>query len=366
MEAAGFEVRCQIIWAKNTFAWGFGRYKFQHEPIFYGHVAGEKDPWYGDKSQSTLWEEKKPAANRLHPTMKPVELVERALINSSKSGDIVVDLFGGSGSTLIGCERTGRKARLAEIDPRYADVIVRRWQDYTGKKATLDDDGRLFQEVGGGSMNRTLQSGDCGDRATASVWTSRRGRIVSGACRLVGGVADTAWHQKEIAARSPTGGSLPIARRVLQLDGLEDGISFPAALPDYVPVGTHRAFAFRQVALPLPNVLRGQSAGFLNRANHAHWLVAAVFGFGNQERAKSKFSCFVSRGLFVCGWCHLFVLLQPVILSICHEFGVTEGLTRSVVKDIDRKSPVIITMTISKGVKMAWPVITSPTASSST
>ena len=147
IEAAGFEVRCQIIWAKNTFAWGFGRYKFQHEPIFYGHVAGEKDPWYGDKSQSTLWEEKKPAANRLHPTMKPVELVERALINSSKSGDIVVDLFGGSGSTLIGCERTGRKARLAEIDARYADVIVRRWQDYTGKKATLDDDGRSFQEI---------------------------------------------------------------------------------------------------------------------------------------------------------------------------------------------------------------------------
>src|ERR1017187_4639572 len=68
MEAAGFEVRCQIIWAKNTFAWGFGRYKFQHEPMFYGHVAGQKDAWYGDKSQSTLWEEKKPAANRIHPT----------------------------------------------------------------------------------------------------------------------------------------------------------------------------------------------------------------------------------------------------------------------------------------------------------
>ncbi len=147
MEAAGFQVRCQIIWAKNTFAWGFGRYKFQHEPIFYGHVAGEKDPWYGDKSQSTLWEEKKPAANRLHPTMKPVELVERALVNSSKAGDIVVDLFGGSGSTLIGCERTGRKARLMEIDPKYAEVIVKRWQEYTGKQATLDGDGRTFAEI---------------------------------------------------------------------------------------------------------------------------------------------------------------------------------------------------------------------------
>ena len=147
IEAAGFAVRCQIIWAKNTFAWGFGRYKFQHEPIFYAHVAGNKDPWYGDKSQSTLWEEKKPAANRIHPTAKPVELVERALVNSSKAGDVIADFFGGSGSTLIGCERRGRKARLIEIDPKYADCIVQRWQDYTGKQAVLDGDARSFAAV---------------------------------------------------------------------------------------------------------------------------------------------------------------------------------------------------------------------------
>ena len=147
LETAGFEVRCQIIWAKNTFAWGFGRYKFQHEPMFYAHVTGEKDPWYGDKSQSTLWEEKKPAANRIHPTAKPVELVERALLNSSKAGDIVADMFGGSGSTLIGCERRERKARLMEIDPKYADCIVRRFQEYTGKQATLDGDGRTFDDI---------------------------------------------------------------------------------------------------------------------------------------------------------------------------------------------------------------------------
>jgi DNA modification methylase len=147
LEAAGFEVRCQIIWAKNTFAWGFGRYKFQHEPIFYCHVAGRKDPWYGDKSQSTLWQENKPAANRLHPTMKPVELVERALVNSSKAGDIVADLFGGSGSTLIGCERRGRKARLMEIDLRYADVICRRYQEYAGKAVLLEADGRTFDQI---------------------------------------------------------------------------------------------------------------------------------------------------------------------------------------------------------------------------
>ena len=147
LEGAGFSVRCQIIWAKNTFAWGFGRYKFQHEPIFYCHVAGQKDPWYGDKSQSTLWQENKPAANRLHPTMKPVELIERALVNSSKAGDIVLDLFGGAGSTLMGCERRGRTARLMEIDPKYCDVIVKCWQAYTGRQAVLNADGRTFEEL---------------------------------------------------------------------------------------------------------------------------------------------------------------------------------------------------------------------------
>ena len=147
LEAAGFNLRCQIIWAKNTFEWGFGRYKFQHEPIFYCHFSGESDSWYGDKSQSTLWQEKKPAANRLHPTMKPVELIERALINSSKSGDCVLDLFGGSGSILMGCERRGRNARLIELDPKYADVIVKRWQEYTGNEAVHEADGRTFDVI---------------------------------------------------------------------------------------------------------------------------------------------------------------------------------------------------------------------------
>ena len=147
LESAGFQVRCQIIWAKNTFAWGFGRYKFRHEPLFYCHVSGQKDPWYGDKTQSTLWEEKKPAANRIHPTAKPVELIERALLNSSKTGDIVADLFGGSGSTLIACERRGRRSRLMEIDPKYADCMVRRFQEYSGKSAVLDGDGRTFERI---------------------------------------------------------------------------------------------------------------------------------------------------------------------------------------------------------------------------
>ncbi|MEP6539581.1 MAG: DNA modification methylase [Bryobacteraceae bacterium] len=148
LEAGGFSVRCQIIWAKNTFAWGFGRYKFQHEPIFYCHTAGQSDAWYGDKTQSTLWHEKKPAANRLHPTMKPVELIERALVNSSKAGDLVFDPFGGSGSTLIACEKVGRNAVLIELDPRYVDVIVQRWEAFTGHSAVLEQSGRTFVESG--------------------------------------------------------------------------------------------------------------------------------------------------------------------------------------------------------------------------
>lgn len=147
IEAAGFEVRTQIIWAKNTFAWGFGRYKFQHEPIFYAHLKNQKDAWHGDKSQSTLWAANKPSANRLHPTMKPVELIERALENSSRPRQIVLDLFGGSGSTLIACEKTGRRARLMELDPIYTDVIVERWQQYAGAIATLEGDGATFAAV---------------------------------------------------------------------------------------------------------------------------------------------------------------------------------------------------------------------------
>lgn len=147
LEAAGFEIRCQIIWAKNNFAWGFGRYKFQHEPIYFAHVAGQKDPWYGDKSQSTLWQFNKPVANRLHPTIKPVELIERALQNSTQEGNLCGDFFGGSGSTLIACERLGRQARLMELDPRYGDVICRRWQDYARQPAVREDDGATFDQI---------------------------------------------------------------------------------------------------------------------------------------------------------------------------------------------------------------------------
>ena len=129
----------------------FGRYKFQHEPIFYAYVKGQSDSWFGDKTQSTLWQENKPAANRIHPTQKPVELIERALINSSKVGDIIGDFFGGSGSTLIGCERTGRHCRMMERNLQYSQVIIERWLSYSGKldEVTVGRDGKTipWQEI---------------------------------------------------------------------------------------------------------------------------------------------------------------------------------------------------------------------------
>ncbi len=138
--AAGGKWSTFIIWAKNTFTLGRADYQRQYEPILYGWNADKPHYWCGDRDQSDVWEYNKPIKNDLHPTMKPVELVERALNNSSKIGDIVLDGFGGSGSTLIAAEKTGRKARLVELDPKFCDVIVRRWEEFTGKKAELLQD----------------------------------------------------------------------------------------------------------------------------------------------------------------------------------------------------------------------------------
>ena len=135
--AAGGKWSTFIIWAKNTFTLGRADYQRQYEPILYGWNADKSHYWCGDRDQSDVWDYNKPVKNDLHPTMKPVELVERAVLNSSKSGDIVLDGFGGSGSTLIACEKNNRKARLMELDPKFCDVIVKRWEDYTGEKAQL-------------------------------------------------------------------------------------------------------------------------------------------------------------------------------------------------------------------------------------
>ena len=145
--AAGGKWSTFIIWAKNTFTLGRADYQRQYEPILYGWRDGADHFWCGARDQGDVWQIKKPAKNDLHPTMKPVELVERAILNSSKSRDIVLDPFGGSGTTLIAAEKSGRQARLIELDPKYVDVIVKRWQDYSGGRATRQSDGMAFDEL---------------------------------------------------------------------------------------------------------------------------------------------------------------------------------------------------------------------------
>jgi DNA modification methylase len=126
-----------VIWAKNTFTLGRADYQRQYEPILYGWKQGIDHFWCGARNQGDVWFVNKPVRNELHPTMKPVELVERAINNSSKNRDIVLDCFGGSGTTLIACEKLNRQCRMIELDPKYADVIVKRWEEFTGKKAEL-------------------------------------------------------------------------------------------------------------------------------------------------------------------------------------------------------------------------------------
>ncbi len=145
--AAGGHWSTFVIWAKNTFTMGRSDYQRQYEPILYGWKEGTDHYWCGARDQGDVWFIKKPVANDLHPTMKPVELVERAIRNSTKTRDTVLDPFGGSGSTLIACEKAGRQARVIELEPKYCDVIIRRWQDFVGKDAMLEADGRRFSDV---------------------------------------------------------------------------------------------------------------------------------------------------------------------------------------------------------------------------
>ncbi|MFA5056846.1 MAG: DNA methyltransferase [Opitutaceae bacterium] len=177
--SAGFKLSGVIIWKKNTLVMGRSDYQWMHEPILYGWLDGAAHAWYGGRRRTTVQEimsstgmepldggkrylimtadraftvdadavaeevettiilEKKPNVSKDHPTMKPVALIERMLVNSARRGDIVLDPFGGSGSTLIAAERLGLRARLIELDPIYCDTIVKRWEDYTGKTANV-------------------------------------------------------------------------------------------------------------------------------------------------------------------------------------------------------------------------------------
>ena len=193
---ANFKISGCLVWAKNSLVLGRSDYQWQHEPILYGWRPGAAHRWYGGRKQTTLLQLggsiftqnedgtvtaniggesivisgenlkatiaaptifrcEKPKRSSEHPTMKPVDLISRMLRNSTREGDVVLDLFGGSGSTLIACEMLGRQARLCELDGRFVDVIVKRWQEFTGKQATLEADGRTFEQVAAGAETET-------------------------------------------------------------------------------------------------------------------------------------------------------------------------------------------------------------------
>ena len=186
---AGFKLSGCLMWRKNALVLGRSDYQWQHEPILYGWKPGAAHRWFGGRKQTTVMaipeavspfqlrpdgrfeiqlgnsvmvvdgnatvedlltsviHESKPSRSEGHPTMKPVALVERMLKNNAKKGDIVLDIFGGSGSTLMAADRLGMCARLSELSPQYVDVIVTRWQDFTGKQATLEATGQTFAQV---------------------------------------------------------------------------------------------------------------------------------------------------------------------------------------------------------------------------
>lgn len=140
MKDAGLPVRHVLMWKKNCATFSIGRldYDYQHEPIFYTWTEKHHNYRKSD-CRTTVWEFNKPLKSKLHPTMKPVELVATAILDGSLEGGTVLDAFGGSGTTMIACEQLGRKCLMMEIDPHYCDVIVKRWEDFTGKKAVREN-----------------------------------------------------------------------------------------------------------------------------------------------------------------------------------------------------------------------------------
>jgi site-specific DNA-methyltransferase (adenine-specific) len=142
---AGWQVRQCLVWKKSSLVLGRQDYQWRHEPCLYGWKDGASHLWAADRKQTTILEFDKPSRNGEHPTMKPVALFEYQLLNNTKGGDIVLDSFGGSGTTLIAAEKNGRIARIMELDPKYVDVIVKRWEDFTGQKAVLESTGEPFK-----------------------------------------------------------------------------------------------------------------------------------------------------------------------------------------------------------------------------
>ncbi len=148
LQAENFEMRAQIIWAKNSIVIGRGHYHFQHEPCWYAVRKGRTGHWAGDRKQSTLWEIDKPQKSETgHSTQKPVLCMQRPIENNSRPGDAVYEPFSGSGTTIIAGQVTGRIVLAMEINPGYVDVAVRRWEEFTGQRAILEGDGRSFDAI---------------------------------------------------------------------------------------------------------------------------------------------------------------------------------------------------------------------------
>ncbi len=148
LERAQFEIVSQIIWAKDRFALSRGDYHWHHEPCWYAVKAGSKHHWTGARDQSTLWQiPRADDKGHGHGTQKPVECMRRPIVNNSSPGQTVYDAFLGSGTTMIAAETTGRVCYGMELDPKYVDVIVKRWQEFVGKKATLEGEGRTFEKI---------------------------------------------------------------------------------------------------------------------------------------------------------------------------------------------------------------------------
>ncbi len=145
LERAGFEIRSQIIWAKNRFALSRGNYHWQHEPCWY--AVKDEANWAGDRCQSTLWQINVEILDTNHGTQKPVECMRRPIVNNSSPGQAIYEPFLGSGTTIIACDQTARVCHAIELDPAYTDLAVKRWQDYTGQKAKLEATGELFNDL---------------------------------------------------------------------------------------------------------------------------------------------------------------------------------------------------------------------------
>ena len=144
---AGWQIRQCLIWKKSSLVMGRQDYHWMHEPCLYGWKDGAAHLWATDRKQTTIMEFNKPSRNGDHPTMKPVELFEYQMLNNTKGSDIVLDSFAGSGTTAIACEKHGRIANLMELDPKYCDVIIQRWQEFTGKQAVHEDTGVLYDNI---------------------------------------------------------------------------------------------------------------------------------------------------------------------------------------------------------------------------